>query len=130
MAKFDDTRSYYRATAHEWTPHAPLTGDVRADVAVLGGGYTGLSTALELAQAGYDVALVEAETVGFGASGRNGGQVCTGPGQSIETLRKRVGEDFAQTIWDLSMGAPKLIGERVEKFGIDCNLKCGYLHAA
>ncbi len=130
MAKFDDTRSYYRASSHDWTPHPPLAGEETADVAILGGGYTGLSAALELADAGYDVALVEAETVGFGASGRNGGQVCSGPNQSLETLRQRVGSDAAQTIWDLSMAAPKLIGERVAKYRIDCDLKWGYLHAA
>ena len=130
MAKFDATYSYYRATAHDYPGYSPLDGEVTVDVAILGAGYTGLSAALELAEAGYSVAVVEAETVGFGASGRNGGQICTGFNKSMAQIGRMIGEEFVQTAWDIADGAPKLVKDRVEKYGIDCELKWGYLHAA
>ncbi|HAJ19439.1 MAG TPA: gamma-glutamylputrescine oxidoreductase, partial [Rhodospirillaceae bacterium] len=89
------TRSYYRATAHAAPSHPQLEGEIKADVAVLGAGYTGLSAALELAEAGLSVVIVEAETVGFGASGRNGGQICTAFNKSMATIRNRFGEETA-----------------------------------
>lgn len=130
MARFDDTRSYYRATAHDAPAHPRLEGEVRADVAVLGAGFTGLSAALELAEAGYSVAVVEAETVGHGASGRNGGQVCTGFHHSMAQIEKEHGRDAAETAWAIADGAPKLIADRVARYGIDCDLKWGYFNAA
>ncbi len=130
MAKFDDTRSYYRATAHAAPSHPRLEGEHKADVAILGAGYTGLSAALELAEAGYSVIVVEAETVGFGASGRNGGQVCSGFNKSMHHVEKVVGREGAKVAWEIADGAPKLVGERIKKYGIDCDLKWGYLHAA
>ena len=129
MAKFDDTRSYYRATAHAAPSHPQLEGEIKADVAVLGAGYTGLSAALELAEAGLSVVIVEAETVGFGASGRNGGQICTAYNKSMATIRNRFGEETARAAWDIADAAPKLVGERIKKYGIDCDLKWGYMHA-
>lgn len=130
MAKFDDTHSYYRATAHAAPGHPPLEGEVSVDVAILGAGYTGLSAAIELAEAGYSVAVVEAETVGFGASGRNGGQICSGFNKSMADFERMLGREAAETVWDVGESATKLIGERVEKYNIDCDLKWGYLHAA
>ncbi len=130
MAKFDDTRSYYRATAHSAPSHPKLEGEVTADVAILGAGYTGLSAALELAEAGFSVAIVEAESVGFGASGRNGGQVCTGFTKSMATIRKHLGEERAKAAWEIADAAPKLVRDRVAKYDIDCDLKWGYMHAA
>lgn len=130
MAKFDDTRSYYRATAHNAPERPPLAGDVRADVAVLGAGFTGLSAALELAEAGYSVIVLEAERVGYGASGRNGGQICTGYSKGLSELGRYVGQENVQTTWDIVDAAPKLIKDRVAKYQIDCDLKWGYLHCA
>ncbi|MDW3204055.1 MAG: FAD-binding oxidoreductase [Alphaproteobacteria bacterium] len=130
MAKFDDTRSYYRATAHTAPSHPRLEGEHKADVAILGAGYTGLSAALELAEAGYSVIVVEAETVGFGASGRNGGQVCSGFNKSMAQIERAVGSEAAQIAWEIADGAPRLVGERIRKYDIDCDLKWGYLHAA
>ena len=74
----DYPKSYYAATASGLAPFAQATGELRCDVCVIGGGFTGLSTALHLAEKGFDVILLEAHRVGFGASGRNGGQVATG----------------------------------------------------
>jgi gamma-glutamylputrescine oxidase len=130
MARMEDSDSYYRATAHATPDRPTLTGDVTADVAILGAGYTGLSAALELARAGLSVVVVEAETVGFGASGRNGGQVCTGFTKSFEEMTRAVGAEAARTVWDLGMEAPKLVGDRIREHGIDCDLKWGYMHAA
>lgn len=130
MARMDDTDSYYRASANATTARPPLAGDITVDVAILGAGYTGLSAALELAKAGLSVVVVEAETVGFGASGRNGGQVCTGHSKSLDQMIREVGSEAAQTVWDLGMEAPRLVGERIAEHDIDCDLKWGYMHAA
>lgn len=130
MAKLDDTQSYYRASANAAPSHPTLSGDIKVDVAVLGAGYTGLSAALTLAEAGFSVAVVEAETVGFGASGRNGGQICSGFNKSMGQIEKLIGKEAAKVAWDIADGAPKLVRQRVEKYGIDCDMKWGYLHAA
>lgn len=130
MKTAHENLSYYRASAHDIEPFPRFEGDRKVDVAILGGGYTGLSAALELAEAGYDVALLEAETVGHGASGRNGGQVCTGFSKTIGDIEKQLGRDVAETCAEISVGAPQLIKDRVERHDIDCDLKWGYLHAA
>jgi gamma-glutamylputrescine oxidase len=78
MVKSIDARSYYLETANLQLACESLKGEISADVCVIGAGYTGLSAALELADAGYKVVVLEAERIGYGASGRNGGQVCTG----------------------------------------------------
>ncbi len=121
--------SYYAATA---TPHdiAPeLRGEVRADVCVIGGGYTGLSAALHLAEKGMDVVLLEAHRVGFGASGRNGGQV--GSGQRLEqtALEKSVGKDDARKLWDIAEEAKALVREIAAKHAPDAHYKPGVAHA-
>ncbi|MBP5856204.1 FAD-binding oxidoreductase [Marivibrio halodurans] len=127
----DQTRpSYYQATCNDTTRHPRLEGSQKADVVVVGAGYTGLSAALELAEAGYDVAVVEAETVGYGASGRNGGHVCPDYNKSMAHLTKALGQDGARIAWELGNETTRLVGERVRKYGIDCDLKWGYLHAA
>ncbi len=130
MKTAHDNLSYYRATATPYEPFPRFEGDMKVDVAILGGGYTGLSAALELAEAGYSVAVLEGETVGFGASGRNGGQVCTGFHQSLSEIEKNLGRDTAETCKDVGFNAPKLIADRVERFNINCDLKWGYIHAA
>ena len=103
-------------------------GNDSADVVVIGGGFTGLSAALELAEAGYSVAVLEAGRVGAGASGRNGGQVCTGfsPGQA--RLESQVSKDDARKCFDIAEDAKRLIEARIAKHKIDCNLTWGYQH--
>ena len=117
--------SWYAATAHELDRFAPLRGEVRADVCVVGGGYTGLSAALHLAEAGLDVVLVEAHRVGFGASGRNGGQLGSGQRMPQDVLEKMVGVDDAQKLWQLGEEAKALVRDLVARHGIDCDLKPG-----
>ena len=122
-------RSWYAETAHERTPAPQLRGDAAADICVVGGGFTGLSAALHLAERGYSVALIEAHRVGFGASGRNGGQL--GSGQRVEQtdLEKMVGEAEALKLWELAENAKDLVKQLISKHNIDCDLKPGIAHA-
>lgn len=122
--------SYYRASAAAYPPCPELSGDRRADVIIVGAGYTGLSAALELAQAGYDVAVVEAGSVGHGASGRNGGHLCTGFTRGMDEIRRRLGDDGARLAWEIADAGPKLVAARCRTHAIACDLKWGYLHAA
>ncbi|MCE0731486.1 FAD-binding oxidoreductase [Halomonas sp. G15] len=108
----------------------PLEGEVRADVCVVGGGITGCSAALELAERGYSVVLLEAGVIGYGASGRSGGQILPGLGTDMATVEKALGRERARDIWQLSREAVRLTAERVERHAIPCDLQWGYLHAA
>lgn len=118
----NDTRgqhapSYYAATAHIPAPLPPLKGRRTVDVAIIGAGYAGLSAALELAQRGYNVAVLEAHRIGFGASGRNGGQVAPGFNQSMEWIEQRLGTAKAHTLWDLSLNAVSLTRDLARRHG-------------
>ncbi|GGB35810.1 gamma-glutamylputrescine oxidase [Roseibium aquae] len=121
--------SYYAATAIRKTDYPALQGDLTCDVCVVGGGYTGLSTALHLGQRGYRVALLEAHKVGWGASGRNGGQV--GPGQRVdqEVLESRHGIAHAKALWDLSLQSMDLLHALIRDHGIDCEFRPGLVEA-
>ncbi|ANT60776.1 oxidoreductase [Salipiger sp. CCB-MM3] len=118
-------QSWYAATADALPPFPALEGEARADVCIIGGGYTGLSAALHLAEAGLDVALLEAHRVGFGASGRNGGQLGSGQRQDQLSLEKMVGEADARVLWDLGEEAKDLCRSLIAKHGIDCYLRDG-----
>ena len=107
-----------------------LDGDEQADVCVIGGGYTGLSTALHLRQKGYDVVLLEAERVGWGASGRNGGHVGTGQRADQASIEKWVGSEAAKGLWELSLEAVQKVCDLIEAHQIDCELGTGNLHLA
>ncbi|MCB1493114.1 MAG: FAD-binding oxidoreductase, partial [Rhodobiaceae bacterium] len=119
--------SYYAATANPLDPFAPLDGDRRADVCVVGGGFTGLSTALHLAEAGVDVCLIEANAVGWGASGRNGGQVGSGQRLWQTELEPLVGMDDAKALWRIGEDAKHLVLDLIERHGIACDLAHGIL---
>ena len=121
--------SWYTATAHAHPPRPPLRGEVHADVCVVGGGYTGLSAALHLAERGYEVVLLEAARVGWGASGRNGGQVGSGQRRDLLELEARYGRERARALWDLAEEAKALLRERVERHRIECDWKPGNLLA-
>ena len=129
MAKSISAPSYYQATATPSPKHPPLMGDVSADVCIVGGGYTGLSAAIELAEAGHKVVVLEAETVGHGASGRNGGQICTGFSSGQDKIAKQLGPEDARRCFALAEEAKQLLKNRIERYNIDCNLRWGYLHA-
>ena len=129
QAKQEHTRSYYAATANEQANYPPLAGAISADVCVIGAGFTGVSTALALAERGYSVALVEANRVGWGASGRNGGQVINGMA-GLAKMRRKYGESAAAILQDIKWRGNDIIRERVEKYRIDCDLKDGFAEVA
>ncbi|MBA2778834.1 NAD(P)/FAD-dependent oxidoreductase [Billgrantia kenyensis] len=105
-------------------------GQQRFDICVIGGGITGLSAALHLAERGYSVALLEAHELGFGASGRSGGQILPGLGTDIATVERALGRERARDVWEMSREAVNLTAELIERHAIPCDLAWGYLHAA
>jgi len=123
------TSSYYAASVNHVTDYAPLRGDAKADVCVIGAGFTGVSTALHLAERGYDVHVVEANRVGWGATGRNGGQIIGGY-SGEKTMSRRYGKDTDDQLWEMRWAGNDIIRERVEKYAIECDLKWGYLDVA
>ena len=125
----DYPNSYYHASCNRRLELTPLPGALRADVCVIGGGYTGLSTALHLAERGYDVVLLEARKPGWGASGRNGGQLCSGQRKDQLELSKMVGADAARKLWELAEDAKNLAKSLIARHGIECDLKPGIAHA-
>ena len=122
--------SYYLATAVDLVDRPTLRGEVACDVCVVGGGYTGLAAALHLAERGYDTVLLEAERLGWGASGRNGGQLCTGLRMSQREIEQLVGSDDARRLWDMAEEAKAIVKERVHRHDIRCALKPGLVNAA
>jgi glycine/D-amino acid oxidase-like deaminating enzyme len=125
----EHVNSWYAATRNAATDYPALEGDARADVAVVGAGFTGLSAALGLAERGYSVALVEAHRVGWGASGRNGGQLIDGfvDESKIEKFLTRSELDM---VWQLGLDCRDLVIGRIERYGIECDLKFGFVDLA
>ncbi|WP_119303525.1 NAD(P)/FAD-dependent oxidoreductase [Dongia deserti] len=130
MDTLEHPQSYYVATARPF-PHLPeLRGEAMADVAVIGGGYTGLSAALNLAERGYNVVLIEQARIGWGASGRNGGQINTGLRKGPIELMARYGRDRAKAMFSLAEEGRSIIRERVARHRIRCDLKANTLLVA
>ena len=130
MSKPADTHSYYRATVNDIADYPCLRGDIAADVCVIGGGVAGCATALFLAQRGFRVVLLEAADIGFGASGRSGGQLLPGYSSGQEPLKTQLGTVGAQQLWDLSVAAVQLSVDLIRQHHIDCDLQFGHLDAA
>ncbi|NWH09628.1 MAG: FAD-binding oxidoreductase [Alphaproteobacteria bacterium] len=122
--------TYYAATMASAQRWPRLEGDVRADVCVIGGGFTGLAAALTLAERGSIVRLLEARAIGWGASGRNGGQIHTGLRHPQRDLEREYGEESARAMWRLAERGRELLEERVARHAIACDLKPGLLLAA
>jgi gamma-glutamylputrescine oxidase len=121
---------YYAASANAWKTQPAFAGEGKYDVAVIGGGFTGLSAALACAEKGLKVILLEAKTIGYGASGRNGGQLIPGLRWSMREIDAEFGRERAQAIFDLAYGAVERVHGRIAKHGIKCDLKSGHLEAA
>jgi gamma-glutamylputrescine oxidase len=128
MPKSIDSLSYYQATANDQITGESLKGEVNADVCVVGAGYTGLSAALELASAGYKVVVLESETIGYGASGRNGGQICTGFSSGHQKIVNQLGKQDARKCFALAEESKALLKQRIADHRIDCDLTWGYMH--
>jgi gamma-glutamylputrescine oxidase len=124
------TSSYYAATAPRDQHFAPLAGDTRCDVAIVGGGLAGLSAALDLADRGLQVVVLEAREIGWGASGRNGGQAIHGLACDQETVEQQLGQAAAHQVWDMTIEALDLLRQRITRHGIDCDWQDGYLGLA
>ena len=126
----EHVRSYYAASAHAAPLREPLSGDVSADVCVVGGGIAGCSTALHLAERGYSVVLLEGKRIAWGASGRSGGQALFGFAAGQDKLVAQVGKDAARRMFDISVEALDLLKARVARHAIDCDLNWGQMHVA
>ena len=122
--------SWYAATAPAVDPGPVLAGRERADVCIVGAGFTGISAALHLAERGYSVVVLEAERVGWGASGRNGGHVGSGMRETIDELERALGPSRAGDLWALCEEAKAIIADRIARHRIDCDWRSGNLLAS
>jgi gamma-glutamylputrescine oxidase len=123
-------KSYYEATVQREPLSPPLRGDVSADALVVGAGFAGLSAAIELAQRGLRVVVLEADRVCSGASGRNGGQAIVGYASGQQPFEQQLGRADARLAWDMSLQAIALMDQRIAQFQIDCDRVSGYLYVA
>jgi gamma-glutamylputrescine oxidase len=130
MARLARVSSYYAASAHTAPDRAELETSVDCDVCVVGGGIAGCSTALHLAEKGYDVALLEEYRVGWGASGRSGAQAIHGVAAGHLKLERLIGPADARLVWDVSIEGLALLKELIDRHRIDCDWADGHLLTA
>jgi gamma-glutamylputrescine oxidase len=126
----EHAKSYYAATAHKQDARPALAGVERADVCIIGAGFSGISAALELAERGFSVIVLEAVRVGFGASGRNGGQIVNGYSRDLDVIAARYGADAGRQIAAMALEGGNIIRERIAKYAIACDHVPGMLFAA
>jgi gamma-glutamylputrescine oxidase len=122
--------SYYAASVPPAPLRPALEGSVSADVCVIGGGFTGVNTALELAERGLSVVLLEAQRVGWGASGRNGGQLIRGLGHDVSRFADLVGDEGVDFLNQAGSTSVDIVRQRVERDGLACDLRWGYCDLA
>lgn len=126
----EHARSYYAASARATAPYPQLDGDLSADVCVIGGGFTGVNTAIELAQRGLSVILIEGRRIGWGASGRNGGQLIRGIGHDVDGFAKYVGQEGVRYLQRAGIDSVELVRNRIGDNGIECDLRWGFCDLA
>ncbi|MGE8384940.1 MAG: NAD(P)/FAD-dependent oxidoreductase, partial [Pseudomonas putida] len=124
------TASYYAATARNAAPYPSLDDELTADVCVVGGGLTGVNTALELAERGLSVVLLEGRRIGWGASGRNGGQLIRGIGHDVSGFTRHVGQDGVRYLKQAGIDSVALVASRIAQYGIACDLRWGFCELA
>lgn len=124
------TSSYYAASRNDVTDRPAVTGEIDADICVVGAGFSGLSTALHLAESGFDVAIIEGVKIGWGASGRNGGQIVNGLNASLDRIQRRFGDETASHIGSMLQEGGHIIRERINRYNIQCDLKDGNIFTA
>ncbi|QTP55606.1 FAD-binding oxidoreductase [Billgrantia sulfidoxydans] len=130
QANAEHVASYYAATANPAPERPALVGDVECEVCVVGAGFTGISAALHLAEQGHRVVVLEAARVGFGASGRNGGQIVNSYSRDMDVIEARYGTDTARALGDMAFEGNRIIRDRIAGYAIACDLKEGNLFAA
>ena len=126
----DHAASYYAASTNRQLDLSRLAGEQTADVCIIGGGFTGLNTAIELAERGLSVVLLEARRIGWGASGRNGGQLIRGVGHDVEQFAPVIGDDGVDELKRMGFEAVEIVRQRIERYGIHCDLTWGYCDLA
>ncbi len=124
------THSYYAASTRYNVDHPILEESIEADICVVGGGFSGINTAIELANRGFSVVLLEANKIGWGASGRNGGELIRGIGHGIDQFTKEIGEEGVAAINRMGIEAVDIVKNRVAEHSIDCDLVMGYCDLA
>ncbi|MDI5936161.1 NAD(P)/FAD-dependent oxidoreductase [Halomonas kalidii] len=122
--------SWYAATANPAPERPELSGEIDCDVCVVGAGFTGISSALHLAEQGLSVVVLEAARVGFGASGRNGGQIVNSYSRDMDVIEAKYGAESARALGDMAFEGNRIIRHRIEQYGIACDLRDGNLFAA
>ncbi|WCE09843.1 NAD(P)/FAD-dependent oxidoreductase [Pseudomonas sp. JBR1] len=122
--------SYYAASSNQPAPYPRLEGSVESDVCIIGAGYTGLSTALFLLEHGFSVTVLEAARVGFGASGRNGGQIVNSYSRDIDAIERQLPAKQAQLLGEMAFEGGRIIRDRIARYNIQCDLKDGGVFAA
>jgi len=126
----DHAQSYYAASANRPLEFTPLQGEQQADVCIVGGGFSGINTAIELAERGLSVVLLEAHRIGWGATGRNGGQLIRGVGHDVEQFKPLLGDEGVDSLKRMGFEAVDIVRERIERYAIDCDLTWGYCDLA
>ncbi|MGY0400106.1 MAG: NAD(P)/FAD-dependent oxidoreductase, partial [Ostreibacterium sp.] len=124
------TGSYYANSTNSAPLREALSGDFEIDICIVGAGFSGLSTALYLSEKGYKVAVIESARIGWGASGRNGGQIVNGLNASLETIQRRYGNEVATFIGSQLQEGAQIIYSNIDKYGIQCDLKRKNIFAA
>jgi len=130
MSTPQHTTSYYAASANDKNIRPSLSGHIQSDICVIGAGYTGLSTAIHLAESGFKVTVLEAARVGFGASGRNGGQIVHSYSRDIDFIEKHYGEEVGAQMGAMAFEGGKIIRRLIKQYNIQCDLKEGGVFAA
>lgn len=122
--------NYYTATMNPHAPWPVLQESIQCDVCIIGAGFTGLSAGLFLTEAGYDVVLLEAARVGFGASGRNGGQAVNSYSRDVDVIEQRYGKDTAKMLGSMMFEGGDIIRDRIDRYAIACDYRPGGIFAA